>query len=98
PRRLLPFPTRRSSDLLGRPAEIYSRPASRFVAGFIGSPGMAFSRFGVERGAGGVVLTRAGTRLDAGPMPGELPPEVIVGVRPERSEEHTSELQSLTKL
>ena len=52
-------------EQLGRPSEIYVRPASRFVAGFIGSPGMAFSRFGVERTPGGVVLSRAGARLRA---------------------------------
>ena len=69
-------------EQLGKPSEIYVRPASRFVAGFIGSPGMAFSRFGVERTPGGVVLSRAGARFEL-ELADDLPDEVIVGVRPE---------------
>ena len=68
---------------VGRPADVYSRPSDRFVGGFIGSPGMSFSPFSVERGADGVVLTRAGSRLPIGRIEAELPDEVILGVRPE---------------
>jgi multiple sugar transport system ATP-binding protein len=70
-------------EQLGRPPEIYSRPATRFVGGFIGSPGMAFSRFAVERAGDGIVLSRAECRLDAGPIPAPPTDELIVGVRPE---------------
>ena len=38
-------------EQVGTPAELYERPANRFVAGFIGSPGMSFAeaaRFGLE--------------------------------------------------
>jgi ABC-type sugar transport system ATPase subunit len=40
-------------EQVGTPAELYDRPANRFVAGFIGSPGMSFAeaaRFGLEPG------------------------------------------------
>jgi ABC-type sugar transport system ATPase subunit len=70
-------------EQLGPPAEIYSRPANRFVAGFIGSPGMTFSSWGVERGGDGLTLSHAECRLELGPIPAPVADEVIVGVRPE---------------
>jgi ABC-type sugar transport system ATPase subunit len=39
---------------IGSPAEVYARPADTFVAGFIGSPPMAFLEARVEESAGGV--------------------------------------------
>jgi ABC-type sugar transport system ATPase subunit len=38
-------------EQVGTPAEVYDHPANRFVAGFIGSPGMSFApaeRLGLE--------------------------------------------------
>ena len=38
-------------EQVGTPAEVYEHPANRFVAGFIGSPGMSFApagRFGLD--------------------------------------------------
>jgi ABC-type sugar transport system ATPase subunit len=65
----------------GRPADLYDRPANRFVAGFLGSPPMTLVEGRVENG-----VVRAG-RV-ALPLPpgahaaeGEL---VLAGVRPER--------------
>jgi len=62
---------------LGTPREIFHRPASTFVANFIGSTPMNLVDAAVE--AGEVVL--AGARL---PVPGPVPDgPVVVGVRPE---------------
>jgi multiple sugar transport system ATP-binding protein len=70
-------------EQVGTPMEVYSRPASRFVAGFIGSPSMNF--LPVELTGSG---DRAAARLGDGtlvPLPGsprgEGPWEL--GVRPE---------------
>jgi multiple sugar transport system ATP-binding protein len=73
---------------LGTPDELYRRPVNRFVAGFIGSPGMNFidGRFA---GAGAALQFRApGLDLDlparvfsgARPIDGE---PLVLGVRPE---------------
>jgi len=81
---------------------IYDRPASRFVAGFIGSPGMNFLDGALD--ADGTAL-----RLDGGTVI-RLPPslstvaagrDVQLGIRPEhmalaRAEEATFELEVLT--
>jgi ABC-type sugar transport system ATPase subunit len=71
-------------EQLGPPAEIYSRPGNRFVAGFIGSPGMTFSTFAVERDPGGLTLSHdSAARLRLGAIEAPLGDRVIVGVRPE---------------
>ena len=59
----------------GPPLEVYERPASRFVAGFMGSPAMNFVRAKVEGGR----ATAPGLDL---PAPAEARGEVIVGIRP----------------
>ena len=64
---------------LATPLEIYTRPANRFVAEFIGSP--SINLFDVTREASGVLRLPDGASLgtlDAGPVG-----QVIVGVRPE---------------
>jgi sn-glycerol 3-phosphate transport system ATP-binding protein len=76
-------------EQVGAPADVYHRPATRFVAGFIGSPAM--NMFGAT------VITPGFVRLDAGPelrydpalaatQPGQ---RVDVGIRPEDVEAHT---------
>ncbi len=48
----------------GTPFEVYSEPADRFVAGFVGMPGMNFLEGRFEAGEGGVWFTsRGGARL-----------------------------------
>jgi len=71
----------------GTPWEMYNRPANRFVAGFIGSPGMNFLKGRARHVAGGLEVT-----LDNGPTL-TLPPRassafstervVELGIRPE---------------
>jgi multiple sugar transport system ATP-binding protein len=67
---------------LATPLEIYTRPANRFVAEFIGSPAINF--FEATREASGVL------RLPDGTVIGEMAPgaegKVSVGVRPEDME------------
>lgn len=81
-------------EQIGRPLDLYNRPANKFVAGFIGSPRMNFLS-GVVRGASDDNITiegaglpplsvKSATRLEAGTP-------VTIGVRPEHlsiSHEH----------
>ena len=72
------------AEQIDTPMAVYERPASRFVAGFIGSPGMNFLAGTVDASGGGI-------RLDDGPsvaLPGGPPASldgraVHLGVRPE---------------
>ncbi|NKK55464.1 sn-glycerol-3-phosphate ABC transporter ATP-binding protein UgpC [Rhizobium leguminosarum bv. viciae] len=71
---------------LASPAEIYRRPASLFVAGFIGAPAMNFAEGRIERGNGALVfqskeltvdLSAYSFRADAAEGP------AMLGFRPE---------------
>ena len=69
---------------LGSPEEIYSRPATRFVAEFIGSPAMNM----VEAEAAGSGLQAQGVELplsdtQRAALGGALPRQVVYGLRPE---------------
>jgi sn-glycerol 3-phosphate transport system ATP-binding protein len=68
-------------EQIGTPEEVYLRPATTFVAGFIGSPPMNLIEGRVEGGA----FVVGGTRL---PLPAPAPREgaVILGLRPEHAE------------
>ena len=65
----------------GSPLELYDRPVSRFVAGFIGSPAMNFLPAVIAPDGKHAVLDRGGTV----PLAQQLVPgrKVIVGLRPE---------------
>jgi ABC-type sugar transport system ATPase subunit len=75
-------------EQVGDAHKVYEEPTNAFVAGFLGSPAMAFGEFGVRTGASGVELI-SGTICLA--IQGDLPrrsddgtgPSVLVGVRPE---------------
>jgi len=66
------------------PQQTYDHPVDRFVAGFIGSPAMNFLEAQASSENGKAALVGRGFRLL---LPkenvGELPSEVIVGIRPE---------------
>ena len=64
---------------VGPPIEVYDRPASLFVAGFVGSPGMNLIDGRVSDGAFVPAGSRAPIRLSWRPRDGEA----ILGVRPE---------------
>ena len=75
---------------VGRPAEVYDRPANLFVAGFIGSPPINLAHGTIEAGDGRLSVRLGSTSL---PVPDEVAREqalapiaganVIVGIRPE---------------
>jgi multiple sugar transport system ATP-binding protein len=71
-------------EQFGPPQEIYARPVSKFVAGFIGSPPMNFLQFnaGLQRGSGEARLGEAMVQM---PMVHEdiAPRDLALGVRPE---------------
>ena len=65
-------------EQIGTPEEVYARPATTFVASFIGSPPMNLLEG--QAGSGGMFQT-GGTAVDVGPVP--VQGAVILGVRPE---------------
>jgi sn-glycerol 3-phosphate transport system ATP-binding protein len=72
---------------IGSPLEIYERPATMFVAGFIGSPAMNFLKAQVSED--GKALMLPGTvriPLNGGGLPAWTGKKVILGVRPEHLE------------
>ncbi len=72
----------------GTPLEVYSHPANRFVAGFIGMPSMNFIEGRVEAAANGHSFEGGGVKLDlhgplaeaAGSAAGR---DLVLGLRPE---------------
>jgi len=70
-------------EQVGTPMEVYDRPASVFVAGFIGSPAMNLIPASVTTLDGDVHL--AGSDFAAALWPGEtVDIDVVLGVRPEQ--------------
>jgi len=72
-------------EQVGTPLEIYNRPATRFVAGFFGTPTMNFLEGAVEQNGGGTVFRAEGL---AQPLPAAVPAglagrTVVLGVRSE---------------
>jgi multiple sugar transport system ATP-binding protein len=72
---------------LGRPAEIYHRPANLFVAGFVGSPRMNFLQGQLDQVDGTPAFVSGERRLPLGSYDFAVRPEtgrpVTLGVRPE---------------
>jgi multiple sugar transport system ATP-binding protein len=71
-------------EQFGTPQEIYNRPATMYVANFIGSPPMNFMRFngGVEKGAR--MVSVAGVPVGVPEVHADVAPgELALGVRPE---------------
>jgi sn-glycerol 3-phosphate transport system ATP-binding protein len=69
---------------IGSPLEIYERPATRFVAGFIGSPAMNF--IDVRIGSDGASVELPGDvrlALENGSLPEYAGRDVTLGIRPE---------------
>ncbi len=69
------------------PDELYSRPKTQFVAGFVGNPPMNFLSVEVSQAEGRYVAQAAGLRLEIGRERGERPAShagaVVMGIRPE---------------
>ena len=69
-------------EQIGTPDEVYHRPATTFVASFIGSPPMNLVRGRAE----GVGFTAAGSKLLPLPAPAPRDGELVMGIRPEHVE------------
>jgi multiple sugar transport system ATP-binding protein len=71
-------------EQIGRPLELYDRPANLFVAGFIGSPAMNFLNGTVAvRDGRTVVETAEGVALPVEALDAEPGRAVVYGIRPE---------------
>ena len=70
------------AEQVGSPMEIYHRPVSTFVAGFIGSPAMNFLGGRIAASGNGVELADGATLAPARPL-GMAGRAVTVGIRPE---------------
>ena len=71
---------------VGTPREIYQKPRTMFVAGFIGSPAMSFLDCAGRLGAGVARVGLAGAELAVPPLRAEAPQErLVLGVRPEHA-------------
>ena len=75
------------------PREMYDRPVNRFVAGFLGSPGMNLLELPLT--AGGVRLGDLSLSLPRGTLAGADGTRVVLGVRPENLQiaQHGPELE-----
>ena len=72
-------------EQLGTPIELYQRPASLFVAGFIGSPSMSFTPAQINA-EGSAVKLRGGIDFalpESSAFAGYANREVVLGIRPE---------------
>jgi spermidine/putrescine transport system ATP-binding protein len=71
---------------VGTPEDVYERPASRFVANFIGQTNLLEGRVEAARDADADVRLAGGALIRASVDAGELSPgsDVVVAVRPER--------------
>ena len=73
----------RKIEQIGTPMEVYSRPASRFVAGFVGSPAMNFIKVDVA-GGGKISSVTAGDGTKLPPSRSKLSAgSYELGIRPE---------------
>jgi len=72
-------------EQVGAPMDVYTRPATRFVAGFIGSTAMNFLPVARESSIGGLARVRLpdGTALATAIEAPETPRDWTLGVRPE---------------
>jgi multiple sugar transport system ATP-binding protein len=71
-------------EQVGAPADIYFRPANRFVAGFIGSPPMSFLEGHLRVEGSGTYLTGRDWKLPVNHWRKEMPKgTVVAGCRPE---------------
>ena len=91
-------------EQVGAPQELYHNPATRFVAGFIGSPAMNFIPVRVSNEDGLQVLLPSGERLAVPPQRvARYAPfagrEMTLGIRPEHlTETHDSEKPGIGRM
>jgi len=89
---------------IGTPDEIYNRPVTMFVAGFLGSPSMNFIEGSVQIDGSGTHFQSAALNLDLSGYPFQKPPahgqRCVLGVRPEhiKLSEASSQAQGQAKV
>jgi len=73
-------------EQLGAPEDVYERPATEFVAGFLGASNLLDGELGATSGDVATVHLTTGSdvRVPAANLPSDLDREVKVGVRPEK--------------
>jgi sn-glycerol 3-phosphate transport system ATP-binding protein len=74
------------AEQIGAPDEVYTRPATTFVAGFIGSPPMNLVKGRVEQGGTALADVDGARVLLARAVPDLDGRELLLGVRPEHLE------------
>ena len=74
------------AEQIGTPLDVYAKPATVFVAGFIGSPAMNFLPGTVAGDREGVTLDGSGQTLPFRPPGSASHEKVTVGIRPEHLE------------
>ncbi|TIU54992.1 MAG: sn-glycerol-3-phosphate ABC transporter ATP-binding protein UgpC [Mesorhizobium sp.] len=71
-------------EQVGTPDEVFSRPATRFVAGFIGSPPMNFLKFGGGLAKGAKEIVVQGSKVAVPEVREDIAPaDMALGIRPE---------------
>jgi sn-glycerol 3-phosphate transport system ATP-binding protein len=68
------------AEQIGTPLELYNRPQTRFVAGFIGSPPVNFIDAALQDGT---IVLPTGRKLPVPGLSGRTLPAVSIGIRPE---------------
>jgi len=73
---------------VGAPLEVYQAPVDRFVAGFVGTPGMNFLSGRLAAGDGGTYFDEGSARIAlpaplAGRLGAWIGKDVVLGIRPE---------------
>ncbi|MGR9424244.1 ABC transporter ATP-binding protein [Rhizobium leguminosarum] len=73
-------------EQIGTPLEIYDRPATTFVAGFIGMPPMNLLKGRIQADAPSIFRTDSGVAMPLSLRPGSADPgdELVYGIRPEQ--------------
>ncbi len=71
---------------IGKPAEVYAKPANRFVAGFVGTPAMNFVEGRLHRSEAGerFVSDALTVELPRGSAAAATPGPITLGLRPDR--------------
>lgn len=71
-------------EQIGTPTDIYNRPETLFVAGFVGAPPMNFLKGSLERADGKLWLVNPSFKVEiTGEFSGSAPmKDVILGIRP----------------
>jgi ABC-type sugar transport system ATPase subunit len=71
-------------EQIGTPTEVYNRPKTLFVAGFVGAPPMNFLKGAIEYAGGKLWFVHPALRLEIPGGPPQAAPrkEVILGIRP----------------